>query len=151
MKTCQGLEKNLLVRRMLDIFRDTEFSKYVVAGLLAFSVDYGVLLAATELGGIHYLISNVMGYTCGLLVAYTLNIRWVFRYRKYGHTSMVEFSIFLFIVIIGLAISETVIFLLVEHAALTYHLAKIVSVAAVFMFNFVAKKRFLFSKREITS
>jgi putative flippase GtrA len=121
-----------------------------VAGLVAFTVDYSVLLAATELADIHYLISNVMGYSCGLLVAYTLNIRWVFKYRKFSHTTLIEFSIFFLIVVVGLAISELVIYLLVEHTALAYHLAKIVSVAAVFMFNYIAKKRFLFSKREMT-
>jgi putative flippase GtrA len=125
--------------------KDVEFIKYVVAGLAAFAVDYSVLLAATELAGIHYLVSNVMGYCCGLLIAYTLNVRWVFKYRKFGHKRSLEFSIFVVIVIIGLVISESVIFLLVERAGLAYHLAKIVSVAAVFMFNFLAKKRFLFS------
>ena len=136
----------MLIRKIIDTFGDSEFNKYVVAGLVAFTVDYSVLLAATEIGGVHYLVSNVMGYTCGLLVAYTLNIWWVFRFRRFGHTTIVEFSIFFAIVIVGLAISELVIFLLVEQTALTYHLAKIVSVAAVFVFNYIAKKKFLFSK-----
>ncbi len=130
------------------ILGESEFNKYIVAGFTAFLVDFSVLLIATEWFGIHYLVSNIFSYMSGLLVAYTLNIRWVFRYRKYKHTTKKEFSIFVLIVLIGLVISETVIFLLVEQVALPYHYAKIVSVGAIFIFNFIAKKHFLFTEDE---
>ncbi|MCZ6501035.1 MAG: GtrA family protein [Gammaproteobacteria bacterium] len=130
------------------ILGESEFNKYIVAGFTAFLVDFSVLLIATEWFGIHYLVSNIFSYTSGLLVAYTLNIRWVFRYRKYKHTTKKEFSIFVLIVLIGLAISEAAIFLLVEQVALPYHYAKIVSVGAIFVFNFIAKKHFLFTEDE---
>ena len=128
------------------LFGNSEFSKYIVSGFTAFTVDYCVLLMATEWFGIHYLVSNICSYMCGLLVAYTLNVRWVFSYRKYEHRTRQEFSIFVLIVLIGLGISEGVIFLLVEQAALSYHYAKIVSVAAIFIFNFIIKKHYLFSR-----
>ena len=139
------MELNQTFARILG---ESEFNKYIVAGFTAFLVDYSVLLIATEWFGIHYLVSNICSYMSGLLVAYTLNIRWVFRYRKYEHRTKQEFSIFVLIVLIGLVISETVIFLLVEQVALPYHYAKIVSVAAIFVFNFIAKKHFLFTKDE---
>jgi putative flippase GtrA len=127
---------------------NSEFNKYIVAGLAAFLVDYSVLLILTEWLGIHYLVSNICSYMSGLLVAYFLNIRWVFRYRKYERRTRKEFSIFVLIVLIGLSFSEGVIFLLVEELALPYHYAKIVSVGAIFVFNFVAKKHFLFTGNE---
>jgi putative flippase GtrA len=132
----KGVIRNLL---------GSELNKYIVSGLAAVLVDYTVLITVTELFGIHYLISNVCAYMSGLLVAYTLNTRWVFRYRKYEQKAKLEFSIFVVIVLIGLAISEAVIYMLVEALALPYTLAKLVSIGAVFIFNFTAKKRFLFS------
>jgi putative flippase GtrA len=84
----------------------------------------------------------------GLLVAYTLNTRWVFRYRKYEQKTKMEFSIFVVIVLIGLAISEAMIYMLVEAQALPYTLAKLVSIGVIFIFNFMAKKRFLFTRGE---
>ena len=132
----KGVIRNLL---------GSELNKYIVSGLAAVLVDYTVLITLTELFGIHYLISNICGYMSGLLVAYTLNIRWVFRYRKYEQKTKLEFSIFIVIVLIGLAISEAMIFMLVETLALPYTLAKLVSIGAIFIFNFTAKKRFLFS------
>ena len=86
----------------LQILGKSEFNKYLVSGTFAFLADYSVLLIATELLGIHYLVSAVFGYAIGLLVSYMLNIRWVFRYRKYAHTSKKEFLIFVVIVIVGL-------------------------------------------------
>jgi putative flippase GtrA len=132
----KGVIRNLL---------GSEFNRYIVSGLAAVLVDYTVLITVTELFGIHYLISNICGYMSGLLVAYNLNTRWVFRYRKYEHKTEMEFSIFVVIVLIGLAISEAMIYMLVETLALPYTLAKLVSIGAIFIFNFTAKKRFLFS------
>jgi putative flippase GtrA len=132
----KGVIRNLL---------GSELNKYIVSGLAAVLVDYTVLITVTELFGIHYLISNICGYMSGLLVAYTLNTRWVFRYRKYEQKTKLEFSIFVVIVLIGLAISEAMIYMLVETLALPYTLAKLVSIGAIFIFNFTAKKRFLFT------
>jgi putative flippase GtrA len=132
----KGVIRNLL---------GSELNKYIVSGLAAVLVDYTVLITVTELFGIHYLISNICGYMSGLLVAYNLNTRWVFRYRKYEQKTKMEFSIFVVIVLIGLAISEAMIYMLVETLALPYTLAKLVSIGAIFIFNFTAKKRFLFS------
>ena len=136
---------------MKGVFRNllgSELNRYIVSGFAAVLVDYTVLITVTEIFGIHYLISNICGYMSGLLVAYTLNTRWVFRYRKYEQKTRTEFSIFFAIVLIGLAISEAMIYMLVETVALPYTLAKLVSIGAIFIFNFTAKKRFLFSGGE---
>ena len=133
------------MREVIRFLLSSELHKYIVSGFAAALVDFTVLIIVTELFGIHYLISNICGYMSGLLVAYTLNTRWVFRYRKYEQKARMEFSIFVVIVLIGLAISEAVIYMLVETLALPYPLAKLVSIGAIFIFNFTAKKRFLFS------
>ena len=133
------------MREVIRFLLSSELHKYIVSGFAAALVDFTVLIIVTELFGIHYLISNICGYMSGLLVAYTLNTRWVFRYRKYEQKAKMEFSIFVVIVLIGLAISEAVIYMLVETLALPYPLAKLVSIGAIFIFNFTAKKRFLFS------
>ena len=130
---------------------ESEFNKYLVSGIAAVIADFSVLLIATEYFGVHYLISNICGYMSGLLVAYTLNIRWVFKYRKYRDTTWTEMSLFMIIVLIGLAISEAIIFVLVEEADIQYTLAKLISIALIFLFNFWAKKRYLFTQGESTS
>lgn len=123
----------------------TEFFRYIVSGVIAFLCDFGMLVFATEVLGIHYLISNIAGYAIGLVVSYTINVKWVFNHRRFGNNQRFEFVYFTTIVFVGLGISEGVLWLVTESAETHYTIAKIVSTFFVFLFNFVAKKFFLFS------
>jgi putative flippase GtrA len=121
----------------------TELVKYLIAGGAAFTCDLLVLLFCKEFLGIHYLIANIFGYFSGLIVAYTLNIMWVFSYRKY-QKAWVEFLIFNVIVLIGLGISEGIMAFFVGTLGIYYLYAKIVASAFVMVFNYTAKKFLLF-------
>lgn len=125
-----------------------EIFKYLIAGGFAFATDLAVLYGCTEWLGFHYLLSNIFSYSCGLVVAYILNTRWVFSYRRYASKTRKEFLIFTTIALIGLAISELVLLVLVSQASVYYVEAKIVATFFVTVFNFVAKKRLLFAPAE---
>ena len=130
-------EKN---RRLFVI---DEMFKYIVAGGLAFAADVSVLYALTELFGLHYLLSSTLGFSIGLLISYSLNIKWVFAYRKFQIQT--EFPAFVAIVLAGYVINQTVLWLSVEALDAGYLLAKIGATALVLVFNFLAKKILLFS------
>jgi putative flippase GtrA len=120
-----------------------EIFRYLVAGGIAFTCDFAVLYLCTEFLSIHYLLSNVLGYGVGLAIAYRLNVRWVFNYRRYKKTS-VEFTIFNLIVIAGLGLSEGLMYLLADIFAVHYLAAKIFASALVMVFNYISKKFILF-------
>ncbi|MBO6557428.1 MAG: GtrA family protein [Pseudomonadales bacterium] len=126
-------------------FLRSEFLRYVVAGCIAFICDFSILVFATEVMGVHYLVSNIAGYAVGLIVSYLLNIKFVFDHRRYDDKQAHEFVYFTIIVIVGLGISEAVLWSATEHGNLPYTWSKVVSAAFVFMFNFVVKKWLLFS------
>jgi putative flippase GtrA len=126
-------------------FLGTEFFRYFVSGSIAFIFDFSVLVFCTEVLGIHYLYSNIAGYAVGLIISYTINIKWVFDYRRFDGRPRREFAYFTFIVLVGLATSELVLWLVTESVELPYTWAKVVSVFFVFLFNFAAKKWLLFS------
>ena len=120
-----------------------EVAKYLVAGGLAFLCDMLILYLCTEFLGFHYLISNLFGYFFGLIIAYALNIHWVFTHRRYKKTWF-EFVIFTLIVIVGLGISEVMLALLVDKSGLHYLEAKVFVGVTVMVFNYTAKKFILF-------
>jgi putative flippase GtrA len=120
-----------------------EIFRYIVAGGLAFGVDFSVLYVCTEFLGLHYLISNLFGYFSGLVLTYILNTQWVFSYRRYEKT-LLEFLIFNAIVIAGLGLSEGLMAILVGTFGLHYLYAKIVTGFVITVFNYVAKKFILF-------
>lgn len=121
-----------------------EIFKYLVAGTLAFLCDFSILWASTEFLGLHYLISNTLGYTVGMLVAYILNTRWVFSHRRYENQTRRELLLFNMIVLMGLGSSELMMALMVETLSIHYLWAKIIASVLVVGFNFAAKKYILF-------
>ena len=123
---------------------NSELPKYAVAGGLAFAVDFSVLYFCTEILAMHYLLSNLFGYFAGLTVAYGLNVKWVFSYRRYRQRTWLEFFVFNLIVIVGLGISEGMMAILVGTAGMYYLYAKIVTSFFVALFNYTAKKFILF-------
>lgn len=120
-----------------------EFTRYFWAGMLAFGCDFLVLVALTEVGGVNYLASNIIGFAAGLLTSYLLCIRWVFDRRRFQAVSG-EFAVFSLLAVAGLGINEAVIWSMVEMAGLHYTLAKILATGFVFVFNFSLKKIVLF-------
>lgn len=124
-----------------------ELARYLLAGSLAFACDIATLYFLTDILGIHYLASNIVSFSVGLGVAYVSNAFWVFDYRRYRQVSR-EFAIFAVIALCGIVINELLLYLLVELLLAHYLLAKIVAAAAVFLFNFLARRYLLFSERQ---
>jgi dolichol-phosphate mannosyltransferase len=52
---------------------------HVGAGATAFLGNYLILIALTELFGMHYMISNLIGIAVGTLANYIINDLWTFR------------------------------------------------------------------------
>jgi len=126
---------------------EKELIKYILCGVVAFVCDFSTLVFATEVLGFHYLYSNILGYSVGLIVSYTINVRWVFSYRRFGQTSGREFVFFAVIVLLGFGVSEVVLYVATEYGNMAYTTSKVVSTFFVFLFNYVTKKLFLFSPR----
>lgn len=122
-----------------------ELFKYGVAGAIGFAADFTVLYTATEWAGLHYLVSNVLAYSTGLLLTYILNTRWVFSHRRFDDNRGVEFGLFATIVLGGLLASELLMLTFVESGQLNYLHAKVASSLLVAAANYLAKKFFLFT------
>ena len=120
-----------------------EFGRYLVAGGSAFLVDLVLLTLLVEVGGVNYLLANIVGCCAGFATAYTLSIRWVFRYRKYSDLRP-EFVIFVLIGLVGIGHNELTMYLVVAGFGLSYVLAKVLATGVTFLFNFVLRKLLLF-------
>lgn len=55
---------------------------HIGAGATAFLGNYLILIALTEIFGIHYLISNLIGIGVGTLSNYIINDLWTFRKKS---------------------------------------------------------------------
>lgn len=122
-----------------------EWLRYVAAGLVALAVDFGTYVALIRLADVHYLYAAPVGFALGLATIYVFSIRWIFTHRRLAD-ARVEFGVFALIGLGGMALNQLVVYAGVEWLALSYELAKILSAASVFCFNFVARKLLLFTR-----
>ena len=53
--------------------------KFHVTAAGGFAINYAFLVGLTELMGLHYLISNLVGILAGFLWNYALNVKWTWR------------------------------------------------------------------------
>lgn len=119
--------------------------RYVVAGGVAFTVDFVLLWLLTEHIGVHYLLSTVIAYSVGLGITYLLSVYWIFNERS-TRNWVVELTIFALIGIIGLGLTSLSMWFLTDRLQIHYLLSKIVTTGVVFIWNFIAKKFILFKK-----
>ncbi len=121
--------------------------RYTFVGGFAFVVDFGSLYALTEFAGLHYLVSAAVAFLLGLCVNYLLSVRWVFNSRTMSNRWL-EFGLFALVGVVGLGLNELIIWFFTEKVGLHYMGSKAVSAIIVYLWNFFARKRLLFSREQ---
>ena len=135
------MPKRLLVHRTHNSY--IQLFRYVIVGFIAFGVDFGTLYVMTDLMGVHYLLSNALGFIFGLVINYLLSIQWVFANRKMEDRRK-EFTVFSLIGVIGLIINQLVMWTFTEYLAVYYLYSKVIATAVVFFWNFFARRHIVF-------
>lgn len=113
--------------------------RFGMVGFLCFFIDYGALLALTELCGINYLISSGISFTLSVAVNYILSMKYVFH-AKEDNSRIREFALFVMLSLAGLGINQLVMWLAVEKLGVIYQISKIAATAIVMVYNFVTRK-----------
>ena len=122
-----------------------DLARYFVASLLALAVDTGTLSLSLRLLHLGLAWSATLGFIAGALTAYLLSIRWVFRQRSLANAPLVEFVTFVGIGIVGLGITQVVLWLGVTRLGLVAEAVKLAAAMVTFAFNYLARKAILFA------
>ena len=119
--------------------------RYGFVGGVAFVADYASLYIFTEWLGVQYLVSAAIAFIIGLTFNYILSNLIVFTTHRLNNRWL-EFSIFAIIGVIGLGLNEFIMYCACEMIGMHYMIAKLISTALVFFWNFFARKLTLFYK-----
>lgn len=116
--------------------------KFLVVGGLAFVIDYLTLIICKEVFHIDVLISAAIAFTISVIVNYILSIKWVFDVDENKSKSK-NFIIFIIFSVIGLVLTEIIMWFGVDILKISYLIVKIIATAIVMVFNFITRKLFL--------
>lgn len=124
-----------------------ELLRYFVASAAALGADVGLYRLGLRLGWA-YPIAALLGFCAGAVVAYVASVRWVFSARTVRSASL-EFGLFVAIGVGGLLLTELLLWIAIGRLGFPPIGAKLATCAAVFVFNFGARKILLFSSKGI--
>ena len=119
-----------------------QIMKFGVVGVIAFVIDYGLMVVLTELAGVNYLISATISFIVSVTFNYFASMRYVFTHKE-GMSRRREFVVFVVLSVIGLLINDALMWLGTDIAGISYLITKIFATAVVMVWNFVTRKIFL--------
>lgn len=119
-----------------------QFAKFGVVGLIAFIIDYGLMVLLTEVFGVNYLLSATISFTVSVIFNYLASMRYVFTHKD-GMSRRREFVIFVVLSIIGLGLNDLLMWLATGLAGISYLVSKVFATAVVMVYNFITRKVFL--------
>lgn len=97
-----------------------------------------------EKAGMSYLAGAAFAFIIGLLVNFILSKCLVFKGSETNSSTGTEFMVFLITGIIGLALTELLMYLFTEQLSCYFMVSKVIAAALVLIWNFAARKVILY-------
>lgn len=119
-----------------------QIMKFGVVGGIAFIIDYAVLIICKEVLGLNVLTSAAIAFTVSVIFNYIASIKWVFDVNK-DKDKKKNFILFILFSIIGLLLTELIMWIGSELIGISYLIIKIIATGIVMIFNFITRKLFL--------
>ncbi|HVN48461.1 MAG TPA: GtrA family protein [Bacteroidota bacterium] len=110
--------------------------KFGIVGTSGILIDYAVTYLIKERVQLNKYLANSLGFTAAATSNYILNRVWTFQSRNPHIT--VEYLKFFFIALIGLGISNTIIWYASKKTTYNFYVIKGFAIAVVFVWNFGA-------------
>lgn len=131
-----------------------QFLRYSIVGGIAALIDIALFYIFANILLFNHLSANTTSFTAGLLVNYCLSRNWVFN--SHSRRFLRDFLLFAVIGVVGLLLSNLILFLLIDAGLLSRILrfwssnsiklaAKLTAVFIVLFWNFIARKKLVFS------
>ena len=116
--------------------------KFGIVGVIATIIDFGFLALFKEILHFSTVLSNTLSFCISVIFNYIASVKWVFDVNK-NKDPKKQFITFIIFSIIGLILSDLIMWALTDKIKLFYILSKVVATIIVMIFNFVTRKIFL--------
>ncbi len=119
-----------------------QFIKFGFVGGICFLFEYAVFFLLSDLIEIDVLIANAIAFLLSTVLNYILSMRFVFKARE-DSARWRLFAIFVILSIVGLGISEGIVWLGVVVLEINKYISKLAATAIVLVYNFITRKAFI--------
>jgi putative flippase GtrA len=119
---------------------------YTAVSAIGLLVDITILWILVRYFSWGYLWGATTSFIAGLMIGYVLSVTLVFKYRRLKDQRL-EFASFAAIGVVGVAINAAAMSVGVKFLGLHYLIAKCGSAGFTFLWNFLARRQFLFVQR----
>lgn len=120
--------------------------KFGFVGGIAFLIDYSILIICKELFHFSVLLSAAIAFTISVIFNYLASVKWVFEVDQ-EKSKKQNFILFIVFSIIGLILTELIMYIGTDIIDISYLIVKILATAIVMVFNFITRKLFLEKKK----
>lgn len=119
-----------------------KFLKFSAVGLSGLAIDFCITFLTKEKLRLNKYFANSLGFVFAATSNYLLNKTWTFQ--DTNPYAVTQFSKYILIALIGLVINNLIIYLLVNKKEISFYWAKLVAIAIVVLWNFIANYNFTF-------
>ena len=120
-------------------------SQFSIIGVLNTLIDFAVFTIFHSLFGINYTISQIAGYSFGIVNSFIFNKNWTFEHKNVNKNTVHEFFEFIIINLISLIITIVCMRFLINNFELNVYVAKIIVTLIAQITNFIAYKLWVFN------
>ncbi|TDQ07084.1 GtrA family protein [Pedobacter metabolipauper] len=127
-------------------FNNTFFFKFLKFGLVGFSgliVDFSITYFFKEKLKVHKYLASSLGFIVATGTNYTLNRFWTFN--SHNPDTVIQFGKFFMVSLVGLALSNALIYLLNDRLKWNFYYAKGCAILLVSLWNFFANYLYTFT------
>ena len=129
---------------MIRFLLDGKFFRYVLVSSSTLFVDYSCYWALATFTIVSLPVAAAIGYTCGLVVAYFLLIKFVFQNGWLRENEGAEFSLFILSGILGILTTYTTVFLCSVFLHASMHVSKLSAIFLSFTIVYFFRKIIVF-------
>ncbi|MCP9610545.1 GtrA family protein [Coprobacter tertius] len=126
-----------------------QLGRYTIVGGISFGVDVGLLYILTDFLHLFYILSATISFIVGLWINYYLSSLWVFEDSKFTNKK-IEFLLYALIGFIGLGFNNLFLWVFTHFLHIYYLWSKVLAAILVYMWNFLARKYFLYDNKSGT-
>ena len=123
-----------------------QFLRYLFVGGIATVVDWGVLFLLTDFVHIYHMVSAIIAFIAGLITNFFLSKLLVFKANEARVNPVMEFISYAVIGVIGLGITELIMFLFTNCWNIHYMVSKVIATVIVLAWNYIARKLVVYKR-----